>query len=332
MSHAYLGQLDVDPVGHVPGSKGTLKHCEFWAKAGAGGNGPVRLRIEGKSEAAGVPDDSQGVGDARLWQHEVKLTWQGIIEMKKDRMIRLLLVARGSEKLKWGNKFQQLKDQADVTMLLAGHAVDLNCGVRYGIIGEPIADEAASDTATADPADPAMEVPDEARRQLVDALGTPFILFRDKVQKELKLTDQQKKKVDELMKKTGQETKQFFQTLQETKEDKRPKEMQEYRQKAHEKLAEFVNKTLKEDQRKRLRQIELQHDGLFALLGNAEVAKELEITDKQRQQFAEVAQAFQKKVRAADQGGQERRQPAGDRAEDQEDPQGTGGTNRGPPE
>jgi len=40
----------------------------------------------------------------------------------------------------------------------------------------------------------------------------------------------------------------------------------------------------------------LQRDRLFALLGNAEITQELEITDKQRHQFGEVAQEMQKKI------------------------------------
>jgi hypothetical protein len=180
VSHAYLGQLDVHPVGPVPGGKGNLEHSEFWAKAEPGGNDPIRLRIEGKSEAAGVSSDAQNGdgqnGDGRLWQHEVKLAWKGMIEIKKDRVPRLLLVARGSEKLRWGNKNQQLKDQADVTVLPGGHAIDLSCGVRYGIIGAPVATDQA-DVAAA-PAEQPAQIPDEARKQLVHALGASFIVFR----------------------------------------------------------------------------------------------------------------------------------------------------------
>jgi hypothetical protein len=156
--------------------------------------------------------------------------------------------------------------------------------------------------------DPGMEVPDEARRHVVEALGTPFLLFRDKVQKELKLTDEQVKKVDERMKKTVQETQQFFQKLQATKEDKRPKEMHEYRQKAHAKLAEFVKKTLKEDQRKRLRQIELQHDGLFAL-GRQDVQDELKITDEQQKKFMDLVHKMEKKIQPLIQGAQQKGKP-----------------------
>src|SRR6202011_2956553 len=55
VSHAFLGQLDVNPLGDAPGGgKGSLKQCEFWARrVAADGDGRVRVRIEGKSEAAG---------------------------------------------------------------------------------------------------------------------------------------------------------------------------------------------------------------------------------------------------------------------------------------
>src|SRR5207244_2357813 len=58
----------------------------------------------------------------------------------------------------------------------------------------------------------------------------------------------------------------------------------------------FLQGLLQEDQSKRLRQVMLQRDRLFALLGNPEITKELEITDRQRQQFVEVAQEMQKKI------------------------------------
>ncbi|HEV3260847.1 MAG TPA: hypothetical protein VG013_28605 [Gemmataceae bacterium] len=294
VSHAYLGQLDVNPVGGVPTSKGNLKHCEFWARVESGGKGPVRLCVEGKSEAAGVPSDGQN-GDGRLWQHDVKLTWEGIMEMKKDRMIRLLLVASGSEKLKWGNKnLPELKGQADVTVLVGGHAIDLSCGVRYGIIGEPVAADEAGDAEA--PEERPQEVPAEAGRQLMETLGPAFMVFRDKVQKELKLSDEQKKKLEKRLQDTVQDTMQFFQKLADKEPEEREKELHAYRERAQENLTAFLQGLLQEEQSKRLRQVMLQRDRLFALLGNAEVAKELEITDKQRQHFSEVAQEMQKKI------------------------------------
>jgi len=150
VSHAFLGQLDVNPLGFRGGGQGNLKQCEFWArKVDGDGYGPVRIRVEGKSEAAGGTGDAGRGGDGAIWRHEVKLAWEGIIEIKKDRVPHLLLVASGSEKLQWGNKnLPQLKSQADVTVLVGGHAIDLRCGVRYGIIGEPVAADQASDAQT----------------------------------------------------------------------------------------------------------------------------------------------------------------------------------------
>jgi len=294
VSHAFLGQLDVNPLGGVPTAKGALKECEFWAqKAEAGRNGPVRLRIEGKSAAAGVPADGQD-GDGRLWQHEVKLTWEGIIEMKKDRMIRILLVARGSEKLKWGNKGGGLKDQADVTILPGGHAIDLSCGVRYGIIGEPVTADEAGDAEA--PEERPQEGQAEAGRQLMQTLGPAFMVFRDKVQKDLKVSDEQKQKLAKRLQDTVQAAMPFFEKLNDKKPEERQKELQAYQQKAQEKLAAFLEGLLKDEQLKRLRQLELQQQGPFALVFRPDLGKELKITDEQGKNFMEVVQEMEKKM------------------------------------
>ncbi len=307
VSHAFLGQLDVNPLGFPGGGQGNLKQCEFWArKVDGNDNGPVRVRVEGKSEAAGGTNDAGRGGDGAFWRHEVKLVWEGIIEIKKDRVSRFLLVASGSEKLKWGNKnLPELKGQADVTILVGGHAIDLSCGVRYGIIGEPVAADEASDAEAL--AERSQEIPAEAGRQITEMLGPPFLVFRDKVQEELTLSDEQKKKLEKRFQGTHQDTMQLFQRLVDKEPEEREKELQAYREKAQENLTAFLQGLLQEEQSKRLRQVMLQRDRLFALLGNPEVAKELEITDEQRHQFLEVAQEFQKKfeplIKEAQKGG-----------------------------
>lgn len=296
VSHAFLGQLDVNPLGFAGGGRGSLKQCEFWArKVDADGNGPVQVRVEGKSETAGGTSDAGRGGDGAFWRHEVKLAWEGIIEIKKDRVPRLFLVARGSEKLKWGNKnLPQLKGQADVTVLVGGHAIDLSRGVRYGIIGEPVTANEAGDAEALE--ERPQEVPAEAGRQLTEMLGPPFLVFRDKVQEELRLSDEQKQKLQKRLQDTVQGAMQFFQMLGDKKPEEREKELHAYREKAQENLTAFLQGLLHEQQFKWLRQVMLQRDRMFALLGIAEVAKELEITDTQRQQFVEVAQEMQKKI------------------------------------
>ncbi len=136
VSHAYLGQLDVNPVA-APGGAGDLKQCEFWAqRVDAKGDKSSWARIEGRSEAVGA---SRGEGnDGRLWRHQVKLVWEGLIETRGRRITRLLVMARGSEKLSWGNAFQAFQGGMDVARLPAGHPIDLATEVRYGIIGEPV--------------------------------------------------------------------------------------------------------------------------------------------------------------------------------------------------
>jgi hypothetical protein len=291
VSHAYLGQLDVNPVS-APGGRGDLKQCEFWAqKVETEGDGPIRLRLEGKSEAVGASREGGDGGDGRLWQHEVKLAWDGLIEIQENRITRLLLTAHGAEKLKWGNKREGLV--VDVARLTAGHPIDLACDVRYGMIGAPVAaDEAGAVEA---PEQRPQEVPAEAGRQLMETLGPPFMVVRDKVQEELRLSEEQKKKLEKRLHDTLQDTMYFFQNLNDKKPEEREKELHAYVQKAQENLTAFLEGALKEEQFNRLRQVMLQREGLFAL-GHPQIMKELEITDKQRQQFIEVVQEFQKTV------------------------------------
>jgi hypothetical protein len=133
---AHMSVLDVRPINNPSppgGSKGELKKCEFSATKVEDGKGPTLWRIEGESEA--FIDDKMangGPGD----MHEVRLTWHGFIEMDGNRMTRLVLSAGGKEKL----KFQSArgKNETEVAILPGGHRIDMNCGVRFGIIGEVI--------------------------------------------------------------------------------------------------------------------------------------------------------------------------------------------------
>jgi hypothetical protein len=292
VSHAFLGELDVNPVVSVNGSKCDLKRCEFWAQRVEGaGDGPVRVRIEGNSETQGVQGGGEHGDGGRLWRHGVKLAWEGILDVKKDRICRLLLVARGSEKLKWGNVPREVPDDAGVILAFAARADELDGGVRYGILGEPVPD-GETGAARAAP----QEFPDEARKQLVEALGGgPFLVFRDRVQEELKLSEDQKQALMGKIPDHFQETMKVFERIKDLKPQEREKEMQSHRQKAREKLSALLKETLKAQQLKRLQQLELQQEGPFAL-GRPEIAKELHITDEQRQQFMGVVQEMQKKI------------------------------------
>jgi hypothetical protein len=294
VSHAFLGELDVNPVNGHNGSEGALKQCDFWARRAEGADDdPVQVRLEGKSEVRGVQRGDEKGYTGRLWQHEVNLVWEGILQMKKDRMSRLLLVARGSEKLKWGHvpRESELQGQRNVILEWAGRAPDLRCGVRFGIIGVPV----AADQAGAADA-PAPQLPDEVRKHVVEALGGgSFLVFRDKVQEELKLSDKQKDKLLETVRDYAQETKNLFDKIADLKPKEPEKELRSHRQKSHEKLARLLKETLKAEQLKRLQQLELQQQGPFAL-DRPEIRKELQITDKQLEKVMGAIQEMQKNI------------------------------------
>lgn len=143
----------------------------------------------------------------------------------------------------------------------------------------------------------AQDVPEEARKMIAQNLHPSFMVFRDQVQEELKLTDEQKEKLEEHLRERFPDIMQFFQKIEGLKGGEREKEFKAYRPKAREKLAAFLNGTLKEDQRERLRQLELQQAGVFTLLhGEVEIGNDLKITGEQRKQFMAVIQDMQKKI------------------------------------
>ncbi len=304
VTHAFLGQLDVNPLGGVaggPGAVNQLSECEFWAqKAEPGRNEPVLLSIEGKSDAAGMSGEGRGGAgrsdDGRLWRHDVKLTWRGFIEMKGDRMARMLVVANGSERLKWGNQFQELKGQADVTQLPGGHAIDLDCAVRYGVIGEPVPAEDAVAADEIEVGNNGAPFPGEVQRHLAEVLGGQFLIFRDQVQVELKLSDDQRRKLMAHFGRHVQPTMQLFEKIKDLGPEERERDLQAYRRKAEEKLSAQLKGVLDAGQQARMFQLQLQQAGAFALLGQNEAFLKLKITDKQRMKFMEVVQAMQEKI------------------------------------
>jgi len=153
VSPAFLGQLDVNPLGGVPGSKNDSRKWEFWGqRVGSEDSQPFQVRFEGKSDVAGGQSRVGFRSDGRMWEHEVNLTWEGYVDIDtKERCLkRLVAVALGNEKLRWGNKRLTLIDEPDVAHLPAGHPIDLKCGVRYGLVAEPYVDHEALEGATND--------------------------------------------------------------------------------------------------------------------------------------------------------------------------------------
>ena len=143
----------------------------------------------------------------------------------------------------------------------------------------------------------AQDIPEEARKAIAHNLQGSFMVYRDAVPEELKLTDEQKEKLEEHLRELLPDAMQFFQSLDGLNGQEREKKLQAFRQKAQKKLAAVLKEALKEDQSKRLRQLELQQEGALALWhGAPEIGKELKITDEQRKQFMAIVQELQKKV------------------------------------
>jgi hypothetical protein len=143
---------------------------------------------------------------------------------------------------------------------------------------------------------PAQDIPEDVRKHLSNTLQGPFLVCREKVQDDLKLTKEQKEKVDQHLQEGLPDTMQFLQKLDGLSGEEREKEIKAYRPKAREKLAAFLKQTLKDEQLKRLRQLELQQEGAFALLHEPETGKALKVSDEQRKQFMGVVMELQKKI------------------------------------
>jgi hypothetical protein len=144
----------------------------------------------------------------------------------------------------------------------------------------------------------AQDIPEQARKEIAHNLQGPFMVIRDAVQEELKLTAEQKEKVEEHLRERLPDIMEFFQSLDGVKGEEREKKLHAFRQKAQEQLTSVLKATLKEDQSKRLHQLGLQQEGAFALFhGEPKIAKSLKITGEQRKQFMAVVQDLQKKVK-----------------------------------
>ncbi len=128
--------------------------------------------------------------------------------------------------------------------------------------------------------------------------GPMFLLNQKSVQEELKLTDDQVKKIKEL----SDKQRESFRGLRDLSQEERRKKMTE-NTKANEKA---VAEILKPAQVKRVKQISLQQRGAGALR-DAEVAKSLNLTDEQKDKLKTI----QEETRAVRGTGQR-----GDRSEE----------------
>jgi hypothetical protein len=136
---------------------------------------------------------------------------------------------------------------------------------------------------------------EETRKHLLHELAGPFIVFRAKVEEELKLSDAQRQKMRDALPEYLQETMKILETLGDLKPGEREKAMQSHRQKSGERFTASLKEILTPQQLGRLQQLQLQHEGPGAL-GRPEIRKDLRIAQEQLMQFASVIQDMQKRI------------------------------------
>ena len=100
---------------------------------------------------------------------------------------------------------------------------------------------------------------EEARNHLLHDLGGPFIVYRDPVQKELKLSDPQKRQLQEKLSEYLQDPMKEVEKLKNLDAGEREQQMGAIRQKSYTKFWPLLKETLKAEQFTRLHQLELQH-------------------------------------------------------------------------
>lgn len=170
VSHAYLGQLDVNPLGgRQVGGRTDSESITFHAKRTTSEKAVQNVRITGTSDVSGGAGTLGVQTDGRSWEHRVQLVWEGYLDIEGDRVTQLILTAEGTERLRWGSARFQLLKEPDIAHLMAGHPIDLDCHVRYGLSATPAPakEVAAPGTALGNNQAAAMQ---QQLRQMKDAL------------------------------------------------------------------------------------------------------------------------------------------------------------------
>lgn len=124
------------------------------------------------------------------------------------------------------------------------------------------------------------------------------LLRRAEVQTELKLTDEQKSKINTLLEELREARRGLFQDLR----DATPEERQKLMEKVQAEDTQRINAILNPDQQKRFKQISLQQQGPMAI-ASPEIATELKLTDEQKRKVQEIVAQMRESQRGLFQGG-----------------------------
>jgi Spy/CpxP family protein refolding chaperone len=136
-------------------------------------------------------------------------------------------------------------------------------------------------------------------------LGGPMLMVgllrSPQVQQELKLTDQQRQRLEQL----GEQWREKMRGLRDLPPEERRQKVQGMRAEVEKQLSQILN----EQQMKRLKQIALQVEG-YAALERPEIAEQVGLTKEQRQKIRDILRQAGEKRREAFQQGQGDRQAA----------------------
>ncbi len=133
-----------------------------------------------------------------------------------------------------------------------------------------------------------------------------MLLMMPEVQTELKVTDEQKTKMDEIRTDVQKDVQAAFsgidfQAIRDMSQEERDKKMAELRTKGEElgkQVDAKIEKVLDADQMKRLKQLQLQREGAAAF-SRPEVATQLKLTDDQKKKIKSIQDAVGTAARAA---------------------------------
>jgi hypothetical protein len=181
----------VNPLGgRQTGGQIDGETIEFTGRRVSGdGQQPVTVRIEGKSDVSGGPSLVGVRTDGRQWEHRVQLNWEGYVELQGDRVTSLTVTAHGTERLRWGNRRWNISGEPDVAHLMAGHPIDLDCAVRYGLLAKPCSEDEVVERGDT----PSPQRPPDGRNpaEMIKQHGL-FAIGHPEIARQLKLSDEQR--------------------------------------------------------------------------------------------------------------------------------------------
>jgi Spy/CpxP family protein refolding chaperone len=118
------------------------------------------------------------------------------------------------------------------------------------------------------------------------------LLMMPEVQKEINLTEQQRQQIQQLMAEQREQMMPLMQQMREATPEQRQKLMEQMMQK----WDQALGKVLQPEQKARLRELQLQAEGAFAL-ARPDVVKELNLNEEQKRKISDILAQYREKQR-----------------------------------